>query len=156
MNTNPVNTATAFSGNAQRLLYGRYGDPRAQGWESKWMTRWEIRKEFSWFPAAAIYIHKDFKPKLTAAFRELEAKGLHHEIKTFEGAFNIRYVRGSNSALSVHSWGAAIDMNAAENPLGTAGKWSQQFLETMLVNGIFCGQNWVGRKDPMHFALVNG
>lgn len=150
-----MNTPT-FSGSAQQMLYNRYGDPRLPGWENKWMTRWEIRQTFAWFPAAAIYLHKDFKPKLEAAFHELEAKGLHHEIKTYDGAFHIRNVRGSSTALSIHSWGAAIDLNAAQNPLGTAGHWSQPFIEVMLTNGIFCGQNWVGRKDPMHFAMVNG
>ncbi|XZF16135.1 M15 family metallopeptidase [Chitinophagaceae bacterium MMS25-I14] len=152
---NPSST-TDFSGSAQQLLYIRYGDPRLPGWQKKWMIRWEIRKDFSWFPAGSIYVHKDFKVQLGNAFRQLEVNKLHHEIKTFDGAFNIRYVRGSDVVLSVHSWGAAIDMNAAENPLGAAGKWSAAFLEAMLLNGVFCGQNWIGRKDPMHFALVNG
>jgi hypothetical protein len=120
------------------------------------MEEWDIRNDFPWFPAAGMYVHKDFKPRLHSAFSELQQKGLHREIRSFDGAFDIRTVRGSDTALSIHSWGAAIDMNAADNPVGTAGTWTCSFLEVMLLNGIFCGQNWVGRKDPMHFAMVNG
>jgi len=158
MNINPfaVPVAADFSGPAQQMLFRRYGDPRHEDWERRWMEDWHVQKDFSWFPAAHIYIHKEFKQRLHDAFTELEQKGLHAEIRSFDGAFSLRTVRGSDTALSVHSWGAAIDMNAAENPVGTAGSWSCPFLEVMLLNGIFCGQNWVGRKDPMHFAMVNG
>lgn len=149
-------TAFDFSGSAQQILYRRYGDSRDEGWENKWMEEWQVRNDFEWFPTTVIYLHKDFKPRLHAAFAELQQKWLHKEISTFDGAFNIRRVRGSDSALSVHSWGAAIDMNAAYNPMGTEGTWTYAFLEVMLLNGIFCGQNWTGRKDPMHFAMVNG
>jgi hypothetical protein len=58
--------------------------------------------------------------------------------------------------LSVHSWGAALDLNAEENPLGSNGKWSDDFISVMHQNGIYCGQLWDGRKDPMHFSMVNG
>ncbi|HTN45657.1 MAG TPA: M15 family metallopeptidase [Flavipsychrobacter sp.] len=148
--------ATAFTGSAQKMLYRLYGDPRVKGWGNRWMVIWAIQRDFSWFPASKLFIHKDFKTKLSAAFRALEEKGLHREIRSFDGCYNLRYVRGSQTSLSVHSWGVAIDLNAKENPLSSEGKWSYEFLKTMLDHEIFCGQNWVGRKDPMHFALVNG
>lgn len=146
----------AFAAPAQQLLYARYGDPRAAGWEPQWMTLWPVREQFSWFPQAKIYIHKDFKAALIPAFKALEKNGLHHEIKSFDGCFNVRHVRGGYSVLSIHSWGAAIDLNARDNPMATMGKWSPAFIETMTKQGIYCGQAWTGRKDPMHFALVNG
>ncbi|MFT3908263.1 MAG: M15 family metallopeptidase [Ferruginibacter sp.] len=141
---------------AQEILTQRYGKPTASNFESKWMVVWKIREEFAWFPKAKIYIHKDFMAKLRVAFTALQQNNLHKEIKTCEGAFNIRLVRGSSSVYSIHSWGCAIDMNAADNPLASTGKWSTRFIQTMETCGIFCGQNWIGRKDPMHFALVNG
>lgn len=146
----------AFAGKAQRELYHLYGDPRVKGWGNKWMVTWQVQQEFPWFPAAKIWIHKDFRTRLRDAFKMLEHAGLHREIRTFDGCYNIRYVRGSNSALSVHSWGAAIDLNATVNPLGSEGRWSSDFIRIMVNCRIFCGQNWIGRKDPMHFALVNG
>ncbi len=134
----------------------RYGDPRSKGWEARWMTLWNIKKDFPWFPKERLYLHKDFQPLLKGALAALEQKGLHREIKTCEGTFIIRTVRGSHAHLSVHSWGAAIDLNAAENGLGTAGRWSPAFLDTMRGSGLYCGADWKGRKDPMHFAMVNG
>lgn len=141
---------------AQDILTQRYGKPTAANFENKWMTVWKVQEEFAWFPKKTIYIHKDFMQKLRPAFAALKQSGRQSEIKTFDGAFNIRLVRGSKSVYSIHSWGCAIDLNAAINPLGSAGKWSAAFIHTMELNGIFCGQNWLGRKDPMHFALVNG
>lgn len=95
---------TAFCGTAQKELYRLYGDPRLPGWGNKWMVLWKIQQEFSWFPTDRLYIHKDFRQKLQEAFHALEMQGLHHEIRTFDGCYHLRYVRGSNSALSVHSF----------------------------------------------------
>jgi hypothetical protein len=156
MNTVNQRTPVAFAAPAQQILYTRYGDPRTPGWESKWMTLWPVREQLPWFPQAKIYIHKDFKEALLPALKALETAGLHQEIKSFDGCFNIRHVRGGYSVLSIHSWGAAIDLNARDNPMATLGKWSPAFIATMAKHGIYCGQSWTGRKDPMHFALVNG
>lgn len=156
MNTTTKRPPIAFSAPAQQELLQAYGDPRSPGWESQWMTLWRIQESFSWFPKPALYLHKDFKTILQKAFDSLQLRDLHHEIRSCDGCFNIRHVRGSYSVLSVHSWGAAIDLNARDNPLGTAGRWSAGFLQTMTDCGIFSGQLWTGRKDPMHFAMVNG
>jgi hypothetical protein len=145
-----------FSGAAQLHLYTRYGDPEANGFSERWITNWDVRTAFPWFPAPQIQIHKHFRPILDAAFLALEMKGLHTEIKTFDGAFAIRRIRGSSIVMSTHSWGCAIDMNAAQNPLGSEGSWSRAFLKIMSAYDVFCGQLWAGRKDPMHFAMVDG
>lgn len=156
MTSDNARHALAFAAPAQQILYHSYGDPRLPGWEARWMTLWRIRQQFPWFPKEALYLHKDFKPLLESALGRLQAAGLHHEIKTCEGAFNIRHVRGSYSVLSVHSWGAAVDLNARTNPLGSEGRWTPEFLAAMTAARVFCGQLWTGRKDPMHFAMVNG
>lgn len=145
-----------FSGEGQLLLYTRYGDPRKTGWDKKWITEWHVHTEFEWFPEPNILVHKHFKPILEQAFHALEKAGLHGEIKTFNGSYELRNIRGSESVLSVHSWGAAIDLNAKDNPLGSSGHWSKKFVKTMAKYGICCGQLWSVRKDPMHFSMVNG
>ena len=145
-----------FSGAAQLILFTRYGDPREPGFEQKWMSTWEVQAEHAWFPKRRLYLHKHLRPLLDTAFRVLGARNLQAEIKTFDSCFNIRNVRGSRNVLSVHSWGAAIDLNAKENPLASQGAWSRQFIDVMTEAGIYCGQSWQGRKDPMHFAMVDG
>lgn len=154
--SNTTRPDIAFAAPAQQALCKAYGDPRTTGWEPRWMALWPVQQEFAWFPKASLYLHKDFRPLLANAFAALQTAGLHTEIKTCDGAFNIRHVRGSYSVLSVHSWGAAIDLNARDNPLGTQGRWSKGFLQVMKEHRVYCGQLWTGRKDPMHFAMVNG
>lgn len=145
-----------FRAPAQQQLYRLYGDPRTRGWESRWMTLWAVRTDYTWFPKERLYIHKDFRPLLSKAFGLLESRGLAHEVTSCEGVFSIRNVRGGSSLLSVHSWGCAIDLNAAGNPLGSSGSWSRAFIQAMQDSGLYCGQLWAGRKDPMHFSMVNG
>jgi hypothetical protein len=145
----------AFSGPAQLVLYTRYDDPRAPGWEHKWLMNWHVQQRHPWFPEEEIRIHKHFWPMLDEAFAELEQHGLHSEIKTFHGGHKLGHIHNS-PVLSVHSWGAAIDLNADDNPIGTMGKWSEAFINTMTKHGIYCGQNWTGSKEPMHFSMVNG
>jgi hypothetical protein len=145
-----------FSGQGQLVLYTRYGDPRDIGFENKWLTDWHVRKRFPWFPEENIVIHKHFKAILEQTFAELELLRLHNEIKQVNEAYSLRTIKGSSVVLSVHSWGAAIDLNAAVNPLGSMGTWSQAFIDVMERNDICCGQTWQPRKDPMHFSMVNG
>jgi len=145
----------AFSGPAQLVLYTRYDDPRNAGWENKWITKWHVQQWHPWFPEEEIKVHKHFWPILNDAFTELEKLGLHKEIKTFNGCYKQMHLRES-PVLSVHCWGAAIDMNAEDNPTGTVGTWSEDFIKVMERHGIYCGQSWNGSTEPMHFAMVNG
>jgi hypothetical protein len=144
-----------FSGNAQLLLYTRYDDPRAAGWESKWIINWKVQQLHPWFPVSELKIHKHFWPLLQDAFFALETSGLYKEIKSFHRCYEVAHLPGS-PVLSVHSWGAAIDLNPEDNPMGSMGTWSDEFIETMLKNGIYSGQHWTGNREPMHFAMVDG
>ena len=156
MNTvaNEIVLPPEFSGPAPLVLYTRYGDPRVPGWENKWITTWKPQLMHPWFPAEEVRIHKHFWPLLQDAFVQLEGLGLHREIISYHCGYHMAHIHES-PVLSVHSWGAAIDMNADENPTGSIGRWSKEFLEVMTTNGIYCGQNW-HNKDPMHFAMVDG
>ena len=150
-----LNIPPAFSGPAQLLLYTRYDDPRTPGWENKWITTWHVQMLHPWFPKREIRIHKHFMPLLNDAFTALERAGLSAEIKSFYRCHQL-FNLSDSPVLSVHSWGAAIDMNAELNPIGSVGVWSEEFIKVMLNNGVFCGQNWTGVKEPMHFAMVDG
>lgn len=112
-----------------------------------------------------IYLNKVIQEPLTKVFRELIDKGLHDEIKTYDGCFNIRKQRGS-SAISMHSFGIAIDLNAAWNPLirridasqrsavrAKAVQWSDAFLQVWRDNNFECGADWMSVLDGMHFEF---
>jgi len=80
----------------------------------------------------------------------LIANDLHKELQTFDGCFNVRYVRGRPGILSLHTYAIAVDLNAALNPLGSEGKWSKEFINCWREVGFGYGGDFT-RKDPMHF-----
>jgi hypothetical protein len=147
---------------AQNQIISKYGLPD-DAYKEKHCEMWFISEEFPWVKNVTvfgkqwnkIFINKDFRKKLTVAFTNLEKAGLHTEIKTFDGCYVIRNVRGRKS-FSLHSWGMAVDFNAEYERLGQEQtNWSGQFIAIMKAAGIYWGGDW-RRKDPMHFALYNG
>jgi hypothetical protein len=140
---------------AQTQILRKYGHPNDQ-YAAVYCELWPVQKRFPWFPAKKIFINKDFRKKLETAFANLERAGIQSEIKTFDGCYNKRKVRGSDDSTSLHAWAMAIDLNAGVEKLGQQEThWSGQFIAVMLAAGLYWGGNW-HRKDPMHFALFNG
>lgn len=99
-----------------------------------------------------IYCNKDFAPLLLAALQFVKDRGLDHELETFNGCFSIRMQRGTLITPSFHSWGIAIDINAAENPLGGPVKFSEAFRQCFKDAGLACGADF-RRVDGMHFSM---
>ena len=100
-------------------------------------------------PITKIYCNVEMIPALKKAFFNVEDRGLIHELKTFDGCFCIRNVRGGNT-LSAHAYGLAIDLNAAWNGLGQEPEFSPEFVACFTGAGFVWGGDFK-RKDPMHF-----
>lgn len=98
-----------------------------------------------------IYCNKDLVQPLTEAFKNLVNRGFVSELKTWDGCFNIRKMRGLQS-MSLHSWGVAVDVNAFENGLNQEPKLSPGFVKCFTDAGFDWGGTWQ-RKDGMHFQL---
>jgi len=120
--------------------------------DNKWLTLWDVpaHLEIGVIPKR-IYCNKDLVEPLSRAFECLIRTGHVKELKTWDGCFNIRKVRGRN-APSLHSWGVAIDVNAFENGLGSVSRLSTGFVSCFTDNGFDWGGKW-SRTDPMHFQL---
>lgn len=99
-----------------------------------------------------IYCNRDMVEPLTKAFINLISRGHVSELRTWDGCFNIRNKRGLNSA-SLHSWGIAIDVNAAWNGLGKEPTLTEGFVKCFTDAGFDWGGTWK-RKDGMHFQLA--
>lgn len=141
---------------AQKQLLDLYGLPDA-AYQSKYCVIWKVKNIFQWFPAAEFFVNKAFQRKLLSAFAYIEYRGIQSEIKSFNGCFQQRQVRGEPDLISLHSWACAIDMNASIEKLGqTTTHWSPEFIQCMIDAGIFWGGNFHNRKDPMHFAMLDG
>ena len=127
----------------------KYGDPTLE----HNMVVWDVpgHLEVGAIPKK-LYCNKDLIGPLSEAFNNLLARGKASELKTWDGCFNIRKKRGLSS-MSLHSWGIAIDVNAAWNQLGTKGNLSPEFVKCFTDAGFDWGGNWTGRTDPMHFQL---
>jgi len=127
----------------------KYGDPTK---ESS-MTLWDVPKELEiGVLPKRLYCNKDMILPLTKAFKNLISTGCVKELKTWDGCFNIRKKRGLAS-MSLHSWGIAIDVNAAWNGLGKTPVLSAGFVKCFTDAGFEWGGNWAGRVDGMHFQL---
>lgn len=98
-----------------------------------------------------IYLNKDMAGPLDQAFQSLsQAPKLLAELKTYDGCFCIRNVRGS-TALSAHAYGLAIDLNAATNQMGCEPTFSKELVKCFTDAGFTWGGNFK-RKDGMHFS----
>lgn len=125
----------------------------------KWLETWTIPEQIKLFyQNKRIYkfsANKDIHKPLDAAFANIIWAGVQSELKTFDGCFNVRYIRGNTAIPSMHSWGLAIDLNASLNPLGGKSSWSPTFVKCWTDVGWAWGGNFV-RKDPMHFEWKGG
>jgi len=141
----------------------RYGEIKDQKWvnEGAWMTVYVVPIDIApkWINTATgkgtgkIYVNKDMKTALDQALCSLRASGLLSELKTFDGCFCVRDVRGVPGKTSWHSYGLAIDVNAAENALGKDPKLSTGFVKCFTDAGFTWGGTF-SRKDGMHFQFA--
>ena len=129
--------------------YKKYGAPT----DEKFMVLWDVPKdlEIGVIPKK-IYCNKDMIEPLTKAFKNLIATGFVNELKTWDGCFNIRGKRGNADSMSLHSWGVAIDVNAAWNGFGKKPTLSKEFVKCFTDAGFDWGGLWA-KPDSMHFQL---
>lgn len=129
--------------------YGTPGSAKA----NSFMTIWDVPTELEiGVIPKRLYCNKDIVLPLTKAFINLIKSGCVKELKTFDGCYNIRPQRGTKATPSLHSWGIAIDVNAAWNQLGKEPVLSLSFINCFTEAGFDWGGNWK-RKDGMHFQL---
>jgi hypothetical protein len=117
-----------------------------------------------------LYVHRLAEPYLREALRRCVVLGCIDEIRSL-GAFSFRHQRHDpGRPLSYHSWGIAIDINAADNggwyakdpPDPWSPAWRAHYpqgLSSAVVRAFeSCGWRWGGRwkgyVDPMHLELT--
>lgn len=132
----------------------KYGTPGAEV-ERKFFTFWDIPDDINAKIKALpnkLYCNKDIVAPLEKAFRNLIAAGIEQQFKTFDGCYSIRQKRGSK-APSLHSWGVAIDLNAAWNGWMQKPTLTPEFVKCFTDAGFEWGGAWVNHPDGMHFQL---
>ena len=132
-----------------RQALDRYGSPVHE----TAMVLWDVPEVMtrSCVPGR-IYVNRDMRGPLAQAIVNLIVRNKIDELKTWDGCFNIRQMKGSSQA-SLHSWGLAVDVNAAWNPLGEKPTLGELFVSCWTDAGFDWGGNW-DRPDGMHFQLA--
>lgn len=103
--------------------------------------------------------HNKCEYQLVKMFERFEKENLHTKILSFAGAFYPRYIRGSKTQLSNHSWGTAFDINVPYNGLNKTPAMigEKGSVRELVAIANECGFYWGGhftRKDGMHFEIA--
>lgn len=126
----------------------KFGQPEME----KGMVLWDVPTELEiGVIPKRLYCNKEMVEPLEKAFKNLIETGHVKELKTWDGCFNIRRKRGGSTP-SLHSWGLAIDVNAAWNGFGKTPTLSSGFVKCFTDAGFDWGGVW-SKKDGMHFQL---
>ncbi len=127
----------------------RFGKPTTQN--AHYMTLFTfpkaLRGQIQALPTR-VYCHQLLAGPLRCALDNVAAAGLGSEIKTWNGCFNIRWQRRHTGVWSLHSWGLAIDINAA----GQKPTMSMALVDCFVRAGFDWGGHW-RVPDGMHFQL---
>ena len=110
------------------------------GWENASVTR--------------VACHELMVPVFSAVFNEIHSAGLWGLLATFDGIYNCRNIKG-RLAVSTHSYGISVDLNAATNRQGGPGDMDPRIVEIFERHGFYWGGRFKGgRRDDMHFEFV--
>jgi hypothetical protein len=106
-----------------------------------------------------IRVHRLVAQQVRALFEAWDRDGLRPLIRTWEGSFVPRFIRGSATTLSNHAWGTAFDVNYAWNQLGhvPALKGDVGSVRELVPRANQLGFYWGGhfsRSDGMHFEVA--
>jgi hypothetical protein len=97
--------------------------------------------------------HRLMVPQLRGALQEVQDAGLGHLLKTYDGCYVPRFIaRNPDNSISLHTWGIAIDMDAATNYRGIRGTMDDRIVAIFKKWGFRWGGDWK-YTDPMHFEL---
>ncbi len=116
--------------------------------------------------ASGILCHKKVAISLTEVLDDLWQKHQQSQaqidqsrLNLYGGCYEFRRKRGL-SGISLHAYGAAIDLDPEHNPLGkkwqpNTGMMPDIAIETFQAAGWKWGGTFSGRKDPMHFQATS-
>ena len=147
-----------------------YGNPRGEGggYSPAWASENLVHVHCPWQlhmgihqPIPFVTIHKLCSESLGrilattwAAIGKSQDEADARGYSVFSGSFNFRPIRGSSS-ISMHAFGAAIDWDAPENPMGYGNLRHRFTDEDPLIkafkdDGWRWGGDYCSRKDYMH------
>jgi hypothetical protein len=98
--------------------------------------------------------HRLMVPQLRAALTDVQRAGLGHLLRTYDGCYVPRFIeRDPSRSVSLHTWGIAVDFDAATNGRGIRGTMDPRIVAIFKRWGFRWGGDW-SYTDPMHFELA--
>lgn len=131
--------------------FGTPGDVKTEG---RFMSPWDIPVAINIaIPTLPnlLYCNNLIRAPLELAFRNVIARKLTGQIRTFDGCYKVRNKTGQKS-LSLHCWGVAVDINAAWNRYNAKPTMSPELVKCFTDAGFDWGGTW-SKPDGMHFQL---
>ena len=128
-------------------------------WVRENITYVEIPQLGKFVANKKVPFHTKCAEQIAHFFEDIEHNGLLHLIKTWGGSYAPRFVRGSRTYLSNHSYGSAFDINVQWNYLGTeparvgAEGSVRELVPFAHKHGLYWGGHFK-RKDGMHFEVA--
>jgi hypothetical protein len=130
--------------------YPRSDDPAFLNMDHAWYEEHIQTRDVPVF-TEPVTCNRALFPALIGALKDVQAAGLAGEIHTYSGCYAARTVARSPTAPpSNHAYGAAIDINAPENPYGATPTMDPRIVKIFERWGFI----WGGRfliPDGMHF-----
>lgn len=167
LNWPPAPSFSSPSEATRKKLFGEFrytilrggGIKILDGWEDQNIVRVLI-PELRHLAPGGILFHRAGADKLRALFKTWADAGLLGLIKSYDGAFVPRLIRGSATKLSNHAYGTAFDINCDFNALGAVpalvGKPGsvRELVPAANALGFYWGGHYKSRPDGMHFELA--
>jgi hypothetical protein len=147
-----------------------FGDPRPfvnqkEVWESMVLDTRELPIELVYAfdtsqKVRRVRAHDRIVDLLVVTLMECFSRGVKPTRLKYGGCYSWRAKRTSTS-LSLHTWGIAVDLEPAENPLGQpwvddGKRLDPRIIEVFKGRGWFWGGEFGGTPDPQHFQWASG
>lgn len=153
--TQPKVPYAYLTGNAAARAFGAFS--------YRWFDDGTIQPDAAWVRAnivtarvpilGTVTCHRLLIPQLRRALAEVEAAGLASLIHSYDGCYVPRFIeRDPAHPVSLHTWGIAIDLDAATNQRGGRGTMDPRVVDIFKRWGFRWGGDW-SYTDPMHFEL---
>ena len=98
--------------------------------------------------------HRLMLIQLRGALQDVVDAGLASSLTTYDGCYVPRFIeRNPENSISLHTWGIAIDMDAATNYRGIRGTMNPEVVNIFKRWGFRWGGDWQ-YTDPMHFEIA--
>jgi hypothetical protein len=107
-------------------------------------------------PIQHIVVHRRLVHAFATVFKLLAEAGLQDHVREYNGTYCYRAKRGVEDQFSVHTFSAAIDLNASTNPLGGPNRQHPDVCEIFARCGFVHGADFKGVSDPMHWQFARG